>query len=296
MSKSPTLCLTLLLAAGCMPPSGKLARPDRGQSDPSRPAALAVPSPPADAGDQAAARGAAEDFLHRVVAVEPKPAELPTALDRLSPAAKKRLSGTLVFEQDKKAGFSADDVTKRLRETFAGFSGSSVQHTAVLPTKAGVRGELSGSTAKAGFTLRLVKVGEAWKIDRFGRSAGAVLPPPPAYAWASEVAQEFLDAAIANDAPGAGDVTSADFRRQVAPPATESDRSLGYDAFRLGNWLKGRLAGATGYSAGAVTAEGSGAVLRGDLTAGDKRVPFVLKLVPAGGDWAVGGFETQAAK
>ena len=222
--------------------------------------------------------------------------------DRLSVAFLKVIGkpGPLVFDDDKKRGYSIDEATKWLKRAGAGLPGLG------FPTGYGGGGVAVFTTSLVGqpgqILVRLVQDGAAWKVDwvQFAvvnatepRKAESADEPFRAFA-----VQAFVDAITtgpkamdrADRVPVLAAVLSAKLKKQWAAPfASDTAEGFGYNRGALGTQADTLGTGIEGYS---LTPTGADTFTVEITRSGGMKKTHTVKLVKgaAPGEWLVDEF------
>lgn len=271
---TPTRIVALLAAAllvGCSKPP----RPQGAAAD--QPAA--APTPTGD--PKADAEAFAKLFLKAVNDGTATPA-------MLTPEFKKVIAEP-VFPSDEPQGYS-DDAAEQWLLRFKGavpnpLTGAAGTGDAVVITGA------AGAPPRH-LALRAVRAGGGWRADWFypapvGSAASSV--PGGGAAFPAFAAAAFLDALLAKDDRLAEGLLTQRYKAALAPPLPSDKR--GYNRGLLGGKLAGFRGDVTGYRVTRVEGE----TVAGELTKGDAKKPFTLKLVKGDRpwDWLVDEFKAE---
>lgn len=237
--------------------------------------AVTPPSTPVEQ-PVSSARNEAAAFLKDLLA-----GDATSAAARVAVSFKKQLSGSLVFDEEKKLGYSESDVKKYLDRSAKGYTKSDISWSVTSPDRSAesVRGTFTGQGVTVPFGIRLAKDGSAWKVTRFavGKApvSTAVIGASTDHAWEREAAIDFLEALLAGDPDQALAMTEmTDAFKQRLPSPSIHDPGLGYAKRDVRDWLNKVRAGFTG---AALTAT-DGTKFTGQLTGGNP-ADFTLVVV-----------------
>jgi hypothetical protein len=291
----------LAAAPGCKKPAGSSAAsggpgPESGGSPSGPGAPTKVP-----------VSEIAESFLSDLKDGKADPARLTVDL-------KKRVSGKLVYPEEKERGYSDSDAAKWLALLGDGVTDSDVEEVVLSPSgdRASVRGVLRAnrtspkggeSPVKEAFAMRMVKEGSTWLVDRFHRGPAARTGLPkgdaaPELRWARESALDFLDSLLAGDRKAAAECMAPGLKAKVAKPVFSDDEKLGYSPTSLDKWLTSVAGGKKSYAITSqrMAAGDASAEFAGELSDGKKPTPFTIHVAPEKGAWVVSGFEVTPPK
>jgi hypothetical protein len=281
-----------LLAAGC----GQSGNQKAGGSQPADNPTVNVPNPAGGPGQfqptPVSAGTAAAMFLKALGDGQAAPAQLAAGF--------KKVIAEPVFESDKAAGFSESAAGDWLKALGAGAKFEPTGIRATVGDAAILTGGVTGAGSPGRFGLRVVKAGDGWQVDWLHRTAAPAGPGPQVSdgdaTFAKFAAQAFLDTVLSgNDALAESLLTPA-AKAKLAPPEFESHKVLGYNRSKLRQIvLRDFRADSTGYTLTKLAPADGGFVATGDLTKGDTKKPFTLKLTKGTGpgEWLIADLSTE---
>lgn len=242
-----------------------------------------------------AARAEADAFLKLLTSGDFK-----AAVEKVAPAFRKQVSGTLTFEEEKKLGYSDSDTEKYLKAATAGAARSEIKAQIAAPSGSAAvfRGDLVGTEPRS-FSLRMIKDGSSWKVSRFASAKLAAIALPKEsgdkeLTWARQSALDFLESLV-----GGGEeqlltmaAMSEELKASVPSPSI-ADAGLTYAKKDVRDWLNKARQAATGFAIAREETAAANAIFSVELTGGPKPVAAKLELTRAGDEWKVAKLDVQ---
>lgn len=240
---------------------------------------------------------AARDFLQTLVS-----GDIRTAVEKTSIDFRKRVSGTLTFEEERKLGFSNGDTAEFLGNCRGNSQGFQVvrRRRASDGQEYLVRGNLGGNGQTRPFTLRLVNEEGNWRVAWF---FAAAIPDPPvvpevAHAesvWAAEVLVDFLTLVFGSDPEHrlTMSLMSEDLKASLPSPSV-ADPGLKYAKRDVRAWLNSLRMHRTRFEIDAIQGTPPQAAVRGRLL-GQDAAEFQASLSKDGREWKITGFQLTSA-
>lgn len=241
---------------------------------------------------------AARSFLQTLVSGDIRAAVERTAID-----FRKRVSGPLTFEEERKLGFSNGDTAEFLGHCRGNSQGFQLGRRRRASDGQGlwVRGTLGGDGPTRPFTLRLINEDGNWRVAWF---FAAAIPDPasppeaadPESAWAAETLIDFLFLVLGSepDYRLTMSLMTEDFKASLPSPSV-ADPGLKYAKRDVRNWLNNLRAQRSAFGIDSVVGTPMQVTVRGRFL-GQDAAEFEANLVKDGQNWKINGFQVAAAK
>lgn len=241
---------------------------------------------------------AAREFLQTLVS-----GNIRAAVEKTTTDFRKRVSGPLTFEEERKLGFSDGDTAEFLSHCRGNSQGFQLGRRRRANDGQGlwVRGTLGGNGQTRPFTLRLINEDGNWRVAWF---FAAAIPDPasppevadPESAWAAETLIDFLLLVLGSepDYRLTMSLMTEDFKASLPSPSV-ADPGLKYAKRDVRNWLNNLRAQRSAFGIDSVVGTPPQLTVRGRFL-GQDAAEFEANLVKDGQYWKINGLQLAAAK